>query len=84
MGILEDNFGEHEGKIKISHEETQYVVPFVLHYTEGSISIVQQNEKLFFEIYHPEEWSFAKISITNSKDGRIDTTTATPDKASIN
>lgn len=81
MSVLEDDFGEHEGKIKISHEGTQYVIPFVLHYTQGSISIVQQNEKLFFEIHHPEEWSFAKISITNSKDGRIDTTTATPDKA---
>ena len=81
MSVLEDNFGEHEGKIRIRHEGTQYVVPFVLHYTEGSISIVQQNEKLFFDIYHPEEWSFAKISITNSKEGRIDTTTATPGKA---
>ncbi|WP_420835138.1 S8 family serine peptidase [Nitrosopumilus maritimus] len=81
MRVLEDKFGEHEGKIKISHEGIQYVIPFVLHYTQGSISIVQQNEKLFFEIHHPEEWSFAKISVTNSKDGRIDTTTVTPDKA---
>ena len=81
MSVLEDNFGEHEGKIRISHEGTQYVVPFILHYTPGSVSIVQQNEKLFFDIYHPEEWSFAKIAITNSEDGRIDTTTATPDKA---
>ena len=81
MSVLEDNFGEHEGKIRISHEGTQYVVPFILHYTPGSVSIVQQNEKLFFDIYHPEEWSFAKIAITNSEDGRIDTITATPDKA---
>ena len=80
MSVLEENFGEHEGKIRISHGSIQYVVPFVLHYTPGSISIVQQNENLFFDVYHPEEWSFAKISITNSKDGRIDITTATPDK----
>ncbi|MBI1662379.1 MAG: S8 family serine peptidase [Nitrosopumilus sp.] len=80
MSVLEDNFGEHEGKMMISHEEIQYVVPFLLHYTPGSVSVVQQNEKLFFEIYHPEEWSFAKISIINSDDGTIDTTTATPNK----
>ena len=85
MSVLEENFGEHEGKIRINHGDIQYVVPFVLHYTPGSVSIVQQNEKLLFDVYHPEEWSFAKISITNTKDGRIDTTTATPDKAaSIN
>jgi len=81
MSMLEDNFGEHEGKIKINHEGIQYVVPFILHYTPGSISIVQQNEKLLFDVYHPDEWSFAKISITNSENGRIDTTTATPDKS---
>ncbi len=80
MSVLEDNFGEHEGKMMISHEEIQYVVPFLLHYTPGSVSVVQQNEKLFFEIYHPEKWSFAKISIINSDDGTIDTTTATPNK----
>ena len=85
MSVLDENFGEHEGKIRINHGDIQYVVPFVLHYTPGSVSIVQQNEKLLFDVYHPEEWSFAKISITNTKDGRIDTTTATPDKtASIN
>ncbi|MHA7734687.1 S8 family serine peptidase [Nitrosopumilus sp. S6] len=85
ISVLEDNFGEHEGKMRINHEGIQYVVPFILQYTPGSISIVQQNDKLLFDVYHPEEWSFAKISVTNSKDGRTDTTTATPDKiASIN
>ena len=81
LTILEENFGDHEGKLLFHHGGMQYVVPFILHYTPGSISIVQQNEKLLFDVKHPEEWSFAKISITNSKDGRIDTTTVTPNKA---
>ena len=80
MSVLEDNFGDHEGTIMINHEGTQYRVPFLLHYTQGSVSVNQQNEKLFFEIYHPEEWSFAKISVINSKDGTTSTTTTTPDK----
>lgn len=80
MSVLEDNFGDHEGTIMINHEDTQYRVPFLLHYTQGSVSVNQQNEKLFFEIYHPEEWSFAKISVINSKDGTTSTTTTTPDK----
>ena len=80
MSVLEDNFGEHEGTILINHGDTQYRVPFLLHYTQGSISVNQQNEKLLFEVYHPEEWSFAKISVINSKDGNIHTTTTTPDK----
>jgi minor extracellular serine protease Vpr len=80
MSVLEDNFGEHEGMIMISHEGTQYRVPFLLHYTEGSVSVTQQNEKLSFEIYHPEEWSFAKISVINSNDRNEHTITTTPEK----
>jgi len=84
MNMTEENFGDHEGKIIINHDDTRYVIPFLLHYTSGSISVNQQNQKLFFDIYHPEEWSFTKISVTNSKDGKTDTTTATPNrKASI-
>ncbi|MEO2265353.1 MAG: S8 family serine peptidase [Nitrosopumilus sp.] len=80
ISITDKNFGDHEGKIIVNHEDMKYVIPFLLHYTEGSISINQQNQKLFFEINHPEEWSFAKISVTNSKDGKRDTTTITPNK----
>ncbi|MGY5150952.1 MAG: S8 family serine peptidase [Candidatus Nitrosopumilus sp. bin_6a] len=80
MNVVEDNFGEHEGTMLISHSGIQYRVPFLLHYTPGSISIEQQNGKLFFDIHHPDKWSFAKISAINSKDGSFQTTTTTPEK----
>ena len=80
MSMTEKNYGEHEGKIIIFHNEIRYVVPFLLHYTQGSISVNQQNDKLIFDIYHPENWSFAKIAVTNSKDGKTSTTTMTPNK----
>ena len=80
INISDKNFGDHEGRIIVKHEDMQYTIPFLLHYTKGSISVNQQNQKLFFEINHPDEWSFAKISVTNSKDGKTDTTTITPNK----
>ena len=80
MNMTGENFGDHEGKIIVNHKDMQYVIPFLLHYTKGSISVNQQDQKLFFEINHPEEWSFAKISVINSKDGKTDTTTMTPNK----
>lgn len=83
MSMTEKNYGEHEGKIIIYHNEIRYVIPFLLHYTPGSISVNQQNDKLIFDIYHPEKWSFAKISVTNSKDGKTSTTTMTPNKQGI-
>jgi minor extracellular serine protease Vpr len=78
--ILGQNYGEHEGRIIINHNEVKYAIPFLIHYTEGSISVNQKERKLDFTIYHPEQWSFAKISVINSKDGKTETVTATPEK----
>lgn len=78
--ILGQNYGEYEGRIIINHDEIKYVIPFLIHYTEGSISVNQKDGKLNFTIYHPEQWSFAKISVINSKDGKIEIITATPER----
>jgi len=80
MSMTEERFGDHEGKIIIIYDGTRYTVPFWIHYTQGSISVSQQNQKLSFNIFYPDEWSFAKISVTNSKDGKVETTTMTPNK----
>ena len=80
MSITEEKFGDYEGRIIIHHEDIRYVIPFLLHYTEGSIFVTQQNQKLYFDIHHPDEWSFAKISIINSEDASTSTITTTPDK----
>ncbi len=78
--ILGQNYGEHEGKIIVNHDEIKYVIPFLIHYTEGSISVNQKDDKLSFTIYHPEQWNFVKISVINSKDGKTETVTATPER----
>lgn len=78
--IIGQNYGDHEGKIIIYHDEIKYAVPFLIHYTEGSISANQKDGKLDFTIYQPERWTFAKISVINSKDGNIETVTATPER----
>ncbi len=80
MSMSEERFGDHEGKVIINHEDIQYVVPFLIHFTPGSISVNQQNQELVFEINHPNEWSFAKILVINSKDGSTHTITTTPNK----
>ena len=85
MTALEEKFGDYEGRIIINQNQDRYVIPFLLHYTEGSISISQDMGKLDFEIFHPDAWNFAKISVINSKDGSLDVTSTTPGKsASMN
>ena len=80
LNVVGEKYGEHESKIFINHEKIQYTIPILIHYTEGSISAYQENEKIFFEINHPDKWSFAKITIMNSKNGNMDIITTTPDK----
>ena len=83
--MLGEEFGDYEGKIKVNQDDDRYVIPFLLHFTEGSVLVSQEDGKLNFGIYHPEPWTFAKISVTNSKDRSTDTTSATPSKiASLN
>lgn len=82
INAIKENFGDHEGKMIINHSDIRYVIPFLLHYTQGSISVNQQNQHLFFEVNHPDGWDFAKISVKNSKNGETYTTTATPNKKS--
>jgi minor extracellular serine protease Vpr len=78
--VSKEEFGNHEGKIIVNHEDIRYIVPILIHYTPGSISVDQENQELLFEVDHPEKWSFAKISIINSRDGKENTITATPSK----
>jgi len=85
MKVLGQEFGDYEGKILITQNDDRYIIPFLLHFTEGSISTSQENGKLDFKISHPELWTFAKISVTNSKDGTVDIISASPSKsASLN
>jgi minor extracellular serine protease Vpr len=81
MKVLGKNYGDYEGKIIVNQNYDRYTIPFLLHFTEGSVSVSQENGKLNFGVYHPEKWSFAKISVTNSKDGSTDVTSVTPSKS---
>ena len=76
----ENNFGTHETRINIEHDKIKYTVPILLHFTEATISTTQDNGKLNFDVFHTEQWSFAKITVTNMKTGETDIVTLNPDK----
>ena len=40
LNIIEEKYGEHEGKIFINHDKIQYTIPMLIHHTEGSISLI--------------------------------------------
>ncbi|MBM3895563.1 MAG: peptidase S8 [Thaumarchaeota archaeon] len=80
ISIVEQVFGEYEGKIIIEHENIRYAVPVMIHITKGSLFVNEHDGKLDFRVTYPDEWSYAKISVTNEKTGEIETTSVTPNK----
>ncbi len=80
--VPEDVFGEFQGAIIIEDEKTEYHVPVIIHKTEGSVSVVEENGELDFIISNPDGWSYAKISVINKDSGKTYTTSVTPKKDS--
>ena len=80
ISVIEEVFGEYEGKIIIEHDDIRYAVPVLIHITRGSLFLNEQDGKLHFKITYPDEWSYAKISIINKETGEVETTSATPNK----
>ncbi|MFB5607665.1 MAG: peptidase S8, partial [Candidatus Nitrosomaritimum yanchengensis] len=78
-----EEFGDYEGRIIVNQNEDRYIIPFLIHYTEASIVTSQQSGELSFEINHPEQWNFAKISVINSRDGSIEKISANPGKLTV-
>ena len=64
----------------IQHDGTSYNVPMIGQITKGAVSVLEQEGKLNFVISHPDEWSYAKISLINKETGKWDTVSATPSK----
>lgn len=80
ISVIDQVFGEYEGKIIIEHDNTRYAVPVMIHITKGSLFVNEQDGKLDFKVTYPDQWSYAKISVINKETGKIETTSATPDK----
>ena len=80
--VPEDVFGEFQGVILIEDKKTEYHVPVIIHKTEGSVSVVEENGKLDFTISNLDDWHYAKISVINKDSGKTYTTSVTPKKDS--
>ena len=80
--LMEEVFGEYYGRIKITDDYSTYNIPILVRSSQGSISSYEEDGKLNFEIKQPVDWTYAKISIINSKTGEVDSTSARPYKKS--
>ena len=82
VSLPSESLGEFQGTIVIENKNVEYHVPVVIHKTKGSVNVFEEDGKLDFEVLHPEEWSYAKISVINKDTGKTDVTSVTPKKES--
>lgn len=80
-------YGEHEGRVVVTYNGSEYVVPFLLHHTRGSVdATVSYSDlqganaagRLDLAVSHPDGWEFAKIDVIDSVSEESVSVTATP------
>lgn len=80
--ISEADFGDFEGRVNIVHNDVKYRIPVIFRHTQGSVSVAEDRGLLGFEVDGPEDWRYAKISVTSKETGESYTTSITPQRDS--
>jgi len=80
ISLDEELFGEYEGRIFIEDSKIKYQIPVLVLSTISSVSVTESDGQLFFEIDHPDRWSYTKIVATNQESGKKEITSITPTK----
>jgi minor extracellular serine protease Vpr len=80
--LIQQNLGEFENKMVITHNKIDYHIPIIVSVSKATIMVNDDNGKLRFDISSPTSWSYAKISITNKETGKKFTESITPNKNS--
>ncbi|MFQ6025379.1 MAG: S8 family serine peptidase [Nitrosopumilaceae archaeon] len=78
--LVREKLGDFEGTLIINDKKTSYRIPILIHITEGTVDVTETNGKLIFDLAHPKDWSYAKISVTNKNSGQTYITSVTPIK----
>jgi len=78
--LNEEFFGQIQDKAFIQQEDIIYNIPIVSHLTSSTILVNEQNGEMRFEVSSPDDWTYAKISVSDKDSKIVDTTSITPTK----
>ena len=78
--LISNEFGTFETRAFITHNDIKYQIPIVVRVSEASISILEKENKLSFQVKRPIDWEYAKITVTNSETFEERTISITPNK----
>ena len=78
--LVNNEIGEFEARVFITQNEITYQIPIMVRVSEASISILEKENKLSFQIKRPIDWEYAKITAINSETFDERTVSITPKK----
>jgi minor extracellular serine protease Vpr len=76
----EEFFGQIQDKAFIHYDGIVYNIPIISHITRGAIQVNEQNGEMRFEVLSSDDWTYAKISVSDKNSRIVDTTSVTPSK----
>lgn len=80
--MTEQRLGDFEGTLTINDDTTLYHIPILIHITKGTINAIEKEGLLSFNLFYPEDWTYAKISLTSKETRKTLFTSITPMKNS--
>jgi len=78
--LNEEFFGQIQDKAFIQQDGIVYNIPIISHLTRSTIQVNEQNGKMTFGVLSTEDWTYAKISVSDKDNRIVDTTSVTPTK----
>ena len=78
--LVKEVFSQIQDKIFIQHDGVVYNIPIISHVTPNTIQIAEEDGEMNFQINSPDEWNYAKISVSDKNGKTLDTTSVTPAK----
>ena len=78
--LINNEIDMFETRAFITQNDIKYQIPIIVRVSEASIIILEKDNELSFQIKHPIDWEYAKITVTNSKTFDERTVSITPKK----
>ena len=78
--LIENKLGVFETRAFITNDDVIYQIPIIVRVSEASISILETENELSFQVKQPLDWEYAKITITNSETFEERSISITPKK----
>jgi minor extracellular serine protease Vpr len=78
--LIDSKSGTFETRALITQNDITYQIPIIVRVSEASITILEKENELSFQVKHPIDWEYAKITVTNSDTFEERAISITPNK----